>query len=62
MKLKCDHCGKIIESGIMNCIDHNTNDCLKEVVKYEWFTAVYTPFMSFTSIEEEMPQKIDTQS
>jgi hypothetical protein len=53
-KLKCDHCGKIIDSGLMNCIDHNMNDCIKGERKIgDNYIAAYTPYLSFTAVPED---------
>lgn len=56
MKLKCNKCGDIIESGIANVIKHQFEDCkaiyTEPIPDCDWATARIMPFVTFTIIEE----------
>lgn len=50
-KLKCNHCGEIIESGIFSVSNHSFDCKAKKEINMGNYTIATTPYWSFT----EMP-------
>lgn len=57
MKLRCDNCGEIVESGLANITKHQFEDCKavreEKIPDCDWATLIIRPYVSFTPIEEE---------
>jgi hypothetical protein len=63
MKLKCNNCGKTIESGLLNVINHAFEECVKTEVKLSnQYTAVYRPFISLTPIQESKNHQTNVET
>ena len=49
-KLKCDHCGEVIESGIVNVVNHSYNCKAKKKEPIDGFVIISTPLPSYTAV------------
>ncbi len=56
MKLKCENCGEIIESGIVNVSNHQF-ECKsmyeEKIPDCDWATAIIHPIIKLTPLNEE---------
>lgn len=57
-KMKCDHCGMVIDRGLFSWVNHTYECGAKTEVDCGSFTAVYTPFASFTMMPDDEPKQL----
>lgn len=57
MKLKCENCGEVIESGLANVMKHQFEDCKaaheEKVPNCDWATYIVRPFIKLTPLHEK---------